>query len=48
MTSYAEELNVGDEESTWMFWSFVVILKIITQHTMKIEEKKSEAKRTRL
>lgn len=44
MTSYIEELAVGEEKLTYMLWSFVGILKIIKQHIVKRKEKKSEAR----
>lgn len=44
VTSYIEELAVGEEKLTYMLWSFVGILKIIKQHIVKREEKKSEAR----
>lgn len=42
MTSYIEELAVGEEKLTYMLWSFVGILKIIKQHIGK--KRKSEAR----
>lgn len=48
VTSYTEELTVGEEKLAQMLWSFVGILKIIKQHIMKGEEEKSEARKTRL